>query len=739
MFFHLEADVIKEPYVTINADRFEFDKIKDVVFAYDGVHVYYKKTNKIEELFCDKLVYDHLEKKIYALGNVILKDSDGMYNRSSSLEITDDFLSGSIESIHLTTKNEERFLADKGKKENLMEVFLKARYTPCKTCDKEDAFWEFSASEIIHDTQEHRVKYYHAVFSILGIPIFYTPYFSHYDSTIKRKSGLIFPQIGTMTDSGFYFAPSYFYVIDDYSDLTITPFIFTKDSPMATASYRCNFYNGEIKVASSFIKNKFYTEPTVQQNPLNVESPLKKERWNIFSKIGYDIDDKQRINFKLSRASDTTYFMKYPALLKNQPLEAGDLSSFLMYERFLQNYYLSAKSTVYQTALPKTTPVVLPSIFFEKFSKNTLLGAHIHFLFHLDHLKRKWGVPGNYAAETSRFYTKLSWDKSSILNNHVLTYKIEMNIVLEWLKNYKTASTPLSINNPTLFSEQIDNSLFKKRLLPTTSIGWSYPLINKIQSVSWIVEPKTMLFMSPYSDNNDFPNDDSRTLTLDNTTLFLNNRFDGYDRFDSGIRFVYGLNQKMYLPNNRSVEWFIGQTKRLDNRQIFPNTYYGEDHKYSDIVNYIKLIPFQDIKFRFKNAIDYKTRQQRFMEIGISAGKPIALFDFAYIQLSDNVFTTQKINQLNWQFSSKINDQWSCSYGEVRDVINSSSKPLKQFGSIVWQNDCLKVSTGIFKSNIVNNDIKPFTGFMIELSFKNLGAFSPVSTENYASSILSHF
>ena len=248
-----------------------------------------------------------------------------------------------------------------------------------------------------------------------------------------------------------------------------------------------------------------------------------------------------------------------------------------------------------------------------------------------------------------------------------------------------------------------------------------------------------MLTASPYSNNNGFPNDDSKTLTLDNTTLFLPDRFDGYDRFDSGIRFVYGLNQKIYLSTKSSIEWFLGQSKRLDNRQIFMDSSYGEDNKYSDIVNAVKIMPFDGLKLRYRNAIDYKTRTERFREIGIALGKPILLFDFGYLKFNDGSLNSKNINQLNSCVSSKINDQWSLSYAEIRDFTKSKSGPLTQYASLVWQNDCLKVSTGIYKLNVINKDVKPVTGFLIELTLKNLGSYAITRTEAYAGSMLSHF
>jgi LPS-assembly protein len=729
-----------EDTVNIKAEQFDYDKKKDVVYAFKNVHVIYKKNNNIDELFSDELIYDRKTKKILAKGNVKIKDHEGNLDYSEAIELTEDFKQGTIDSIHIVTPKSERVLANKCVKIGQKSYFTNGSYTPCKTCGKDDdPAWQFFAKEIIHNEEDHSITYKNAILYIYKVPIFYTPYFFHHDPSIKRKSGLLFPYFGYHTNEGFMITPSYYQVIDEYSDITFTPTLMEKDTPIYSAYYRKKFFNGAIDINGTFHKNKDYIKPQPLAHPVNNALPIPQNRWSVYSKIGYDIDSTQKINAKISRASDTAYFMKYPSLLTKQAMDYGDLVSFAFYERFQPNYYLGIKTSDYQTELPKTTPLVAPNVILEIFSEKTLFGGNWIFTTQFDHLRREWGVPGIFGKESTRLYSNFSWERCFIQKNHVFKTSLEMNGVFYYIYGFQTATRLWNVKDPALYQNQTNKRFSANRFIPVGALEWSYPLIQRSSFYNWIVEPKIKLIASPFSSNDNLPNNDSRTLTLDNTSLFMNDRFDGHDRFDSGVRLVYGFNQKIYLKGSNSIEWFIGHTKRLDNRQIFMNAAYGEDTKYSDIVNAVKFVPIEWLKLRYRNAIDYKTSYLRFQEVGGQIGTPIFKVDLGYIRVPNTDFNTQMVNQLSWNISSKINDAWSMSYSEIRDMRIQNNMPLTKYATVNWQNDCLKVSVGGFISNLQNQDVQPVKGFLVELDFKLLGTYTPLQADKYMGTMLSHF
>ena len=91
------------------------------------------------------------------------------------------------------------------------------------------------------------VKYYDAFFDFNGKSIFYLPYFSHPSPLVKRKSGFLAPSFFQTHFFGFGTDIPYYYAINDYHDITITPKFSQKKNPALFFEHRKNFFNGEIK------------------------------------------------------------------------------------------------------------------------------------------------------------------------------------------------------------------------------------------------------------------------------------------------------------------------------------------------------------------------------------------------------------------------------------------------------------------------------------------------------------
>ena len=74
-----------------------------------------------------------------------------------------------------------------------------------------------------------------------------------------------------------------------------------------------------------------------------------------------------------------------------------------------------------------------------------------------------------------------------------------------------------------------------------------------------------MLVISPNSKNsNDIPNIDSTVFDFDNTNLFVENRFVGYDRVETGSRLSYGLKWSIFnnSAKNQDLSFLFGQVYR---------------------------------------------------------------------------------------------------------------------------------------------------------------------------------
>ena len=78
-----------------------------------------------------------------------------------------------------------------------------------------------------------------------------------------------------------------------------------------------------------------------------------------------------------------------------------------------------------------------------------------------------------------------------------------------------------------------------------------------------------------HSSADKIPNEDSTIFELDDTNLFQSNRFNGIDRTDTGYRIVYGFNNTLLFSQTKEHFFFLGQSCRLDGRQVVPNAHLG--------------------------------------------------------------------------------------------------------------------------------------------------------------------
>jgi LPS-assembly protein len=746
-------DESQKDRIFVKADQFLFDKVHNTYKAFGHVHLIQHKKNKRKELFCDEITYDKERDRVIAVGHVFFKDEDNNIAYSDYVELVDELKNGFIKSAHIITKKEERILASHGvRTEDNFAHLYSASYTPCKVCGKEDATWQFNAKEAVHDEQAHLMRFYNVTFSLWGVPIFYSPYFSHPDPTVKREPGLLMPAFELNEVNGFTVIPTVYLPLDKYSDLTMSPILMKNKNPIITSIYRRNIYNGTLDADFSLQSNHFGFEEiddprqiATKDNKLNKRKvyftstarSIPQNNWHIFFNFSKDIDEHQKLYVTVNRTSDANYLERYPRLIRSTSNpDALTLASKVVYEYFKTNSYFSLQGRIYQQEVKKLTPLVLPIFFYQHFTKESVAEGFSTLTFYTDHIDRVYGKPGVFGKKTSRFYANYQWGREIVLSNYLLSMSFDMFSRGYLVKGYN----PTSIAHiGDIKNYQVDNKRSKLFLLPSSKISLSYPLVYYGKNIGYMLEPKAAVVASPYL-KSDMPNNDSRTFSLDDSSIFLSNRFDGYDRFDSGIRFIYGIFQKLYFSSTKYISWFVGHSKRLDNKQILPNVSFGENKRYSDIVNHVKLVPSEYFKIRYRNAIDYKSKQERFREVGFIAGQPLLSLNMGYMYVRHQTLTDTKLSQINWIATSKIDMNWSLSYGEIRDLSGVKKGVLKKLSALKWENDCLNVQLTMFSTNLNVVNVPRNKGFSLTVELKFLGPYTFLPSEQaYTDTGLSHF
>ncbi len=163
-----------------------------------------------------------------------------------------------------------------------------------------------------------------------------------------------------------------------------------------------------------------------------------------------------------------------------------------------------------------------------------------------------------------------------------------------------------------------------------------WPLTGEFLGGVQRLTPRAQLVVTPPTANISLPNEDSRSVDLEDSNLFALNRFPGYDRWEDGSRITYGLDWTLDRPG-WAVTSNIGQSYRLNrDAQIFPNGT-GLTDRWSDFVGRtrVKVGRFVDLTHRFR--LDKDNFAVRRNEVDLTVGTTETYARIDYLRLNRNV------------------------------------------------------------------------------------------------------
>ncbi|HYK99584.1 MAG TPA: LPS assembly protein LptD [Steroidobacteraceae bacterium] len=107
---------------------------------------------------------------------------------------------------------------------------LRLKNVTFTTCPPAHEAWDLRASSITLDTRNQIGTGRGARIDFLGLPLLYLPWVS-FPLSSERKSGFLFPSVGSTSNSGFQLAVPYYWNIAPNADFTFQPVEYTKRGP----------------------------------------------------------------------------------------------------------------------------------------------------------------------------------------------------------------------------------------------------------------------------------------------------------------------------------------------------------------------------------------------------------------------------------------------------------------------------------------------------------------------------
>jgi LPS-assembly protein len=695
--------------VLFSANEVQYDEELGLLVAKGNVEL----SQGDQILLADVVTYNQRTDTATASGHVSLLQPSGDILFGDFIELHDDMRDGFVKNVRMLLSDRSRIAANTARRVAGTRTELRrAVYSPCEPCREDPTRapeWQIKAEEMVHDKELQLIEYRDALLEVGGLPILWTPYFSHPDPSVKRRSGFLPPHFGNSNANGFSVGIPYYAVLGPDKDATIQPLFTSSGGTLVAGEYRQYFGDGRITSDDSVTVGS--------RRSTLIDTTLRSGlRWHTNTTGEFDLSENWRIAGAIERASDQTYLLRY-----HLPTPVNFLTSHLFGEYFGRRSYGNISGWGFQSLQggvhDSAQPFLLPVADYQWTSEPGLAGSRLSLEGNAMDLFRIQGV------NTRRLSLGSEWRlpfRDGLGSQYDFTLALRSD-------GYQSNNLPLGA-----LGAPVPNTT-AGRVFPQLALSWRMPFIRRSEGYSELIEPVAMLAAAPRGGNPlTIPNEDSQGFEFDETSLFLRNRFPGFDRVDSGQRVDYGLRGGIYGDGGGSTRFLVGQSYAAErNNDFAPGS--GLTSRRSDVVGRITVtpVPLFDATYRFRlDGHDLALRRQ---EASVAVGPSNLRTSVSYLQieqLADST-TLSKRKQVTATISTGLTRYWTATISGTRDF---SPVPGTTLGQIVgtteaigtalaltYRDDCMAFITQLSQSGIRNGDVTPGTSIVATIVFKNLG------------------
>ncbi len=612
--------------VTFQADSVTYDKDHGLVAA-DG-HVEAWQNDHV--LRADRVTFDRNTNVAAAYGHVVIVEPDGQVLFADYAELTQGMRSGVLTGMRALLAQNGRLAANGARRtDGKLNEMTRGVYSTCNVCalnPNKPPLWELRAHLLTEDLENQRIEYQDAYLDFFGIPVFYMPYFSNSAPSVKRQSGLLAPSIA-VTDShlGAYVALPYYLVLDDQSDLTLTPLIATRTGPQLEALYRRDFNNGVLRIDGAVARDQGANQ-TPGQN-----SGAKGIQGYVFAHGVFDWDKTWRYGFDINLATSTDYLRDFHV----PGYGANVLTSDAFVEGFGTGSYAKLDIRTYQgldsSIKQSLLPYVLPRFQYSFFGEPDALGGRLSFDTQEFNVSRQQGT------NDQRLAGRLTWDRpfAGPLGDR-------------WLFTLQGTAAAYNANVLNAQPNYQDNDVASGvhgQAQVALKLNWPF-LRPDGMGGNQIIEPIVQVIAAPQSGNSlrdNIPNEDSLNYEFTDATLFQLNRFGGYDRYDGGLRANFALRAEWNLAGGQKLEGLLGASyeQHID-RNLYPQFQpwngFEPGSRLSDVVTRASYVPNRFFDITARGRFDHSNGDIRFADAIGTAGVPLLRVSAGFVFSSTNPY-----------------------------------------------------------------------------------------------------
>ena len=692
-----------QPTVLI-ADELTYDQELEVVIARGNVQL--AQGGRIVR--AETITYNRRTEVVTASGNVTVVETTGELLFAEYAELEDDLAAGFVDRVAVLLNDDSRMIGNAGvRTDGRYTEVERAVYSPCALCPenpREAPIWQIRAARAVHDRETSDIEYSDAFLDIFGLPIAYTPYFSHPDGTVKRRSGVLPPRFGSTSSLGPFIEGSYYFDISPEQDATVAVTATGDAGFQLAGEYRRRFEHGSSVTSAS-----------INQSDREESGGVTREdaiRWHIFNRTRFDLGENWRAGADIERTSDDTYLDVFEI--------TGDdvLQSRAFVEGFYRHSYIVGEAIGFQDLRDDVEvgqPDVLPQLAAEYVSEpGEILGGRLVASTSLLNLDRPaFEDPPRTTLEgvdTRRLAASLGWERQYFTAFGLVTeVRASVDGQLYWSDNVTDPLTGLR-----------RDGVFDARVFPRATVEMRYPFIRRQDTWQQMIEPIVAITGAPDSSiDDDIPNNDSVDPEFDENNLFSDNRFPGIDRIDGGSRVNYGLRAGIYGDEGGSSTLFLGQSYRFGETDNFPEGS-GLEDRLSDIVGKLSIRPGPEFALDYRFRLDTDDFLARRQELRFTVGpREFRLSgSYTFVDGTGTEFAEPR-EEVVVSFNSRISEYWSTS-GSLRYDVRDGEARDSRIG-VTYQDECFTFGTVVRRDFTSDRDSSSGTSVFVNIVFRNLG------------------
>lgn len=685
--------------VVLTADELIYDSANRTITAVSNVEL----SRGERRLLADRLRYDETTGRVVAQGNVVLIEPTGDALFGDEVEVTGDLRDGVVKGVRALLADDSRMAGVEARRESGSRTIIeRAVYSPCALCPsgRGAPLWQIRAERATLDEVGHDVIYRNAFLEVFGLPVLYTPYLSHPDPSVKKRSGFLTPRFGTDTELGTTIQVPYFLDIAPNRDLTLAPLFTTNAGTALFLEGRSLERWGRTTMRGSVA----YTEQFESDSD---QSRGNGPRGHVDGIGRYVIDDKHFAGFNAQWASDKTYQRLFG-------ISGRNINSNQAYlERIEDRDYWGLNALAFQGLRADddqdTIPFALPLAEASLVSDPWRWGS-------------RWTLDGNVlllgrtqGRDVRRFSTEAGWEVPDVGPwGDIRRLRLSLRSDL-----YDVRGDPQD-------EEVGSGSNTTGRVLPRATFDWSLPLVGGSGEWQHEVEPIVSLNVAPPGGNsNQIPNEDSIDFEFDETNVFEPIRFTGLDRNEGGTRIAYGVRFTSLGPDLLRISGVLGQSLQLTGDNIYPDNSGLAGHL-SNLVGRFEVRPSDllDIVYRFR--LDGQSRELARSDLNLGLGPSRARFNIRYLKLSaesakDSDDDLPGREALIAGVRLQITDELAIAAQTRRDL--DERQPVANTVGLIYSDECLLIVAGLEKDFTTRGEVEEPLTFTVRIGLKTLGEF----------------